>query len=60
MTTQAQPIDVPAGRGLIAAAILILGFGVFVLGGHLVSRAGWTQESSTGAPMTEPVAEWGD
>ena len=60
MTTRAQPIDVPASRGLIAAAILILGLGVFAVGGHLVSRAGWTQEPSTGAPVTEPVAEWGD
>ena len=60
MTTQAHPIDVPASRGLIAAVILLVGFGVLAFAGHLVPRAGWTQGPSTGAAETEVVAEWGD
>jgi hypothetical protein len=60
MTTQVHPIDVPATRGLIAALILILGFGVFALAGHVIPRAGWTQEPSSGAAATPDVAEWGD
>jgi len=60
MTTQTHPIDVPASRALTAALILIVGFCVLVLAGHLVARAGWTQGPSTGAAATQDVAEWGD
>jgi hypothetical protein len=60
MTTQTHPIDVPTSRALISAVILIVGFGVLALAGHVVPRAGWTQGASTGAPETEVVAEWGD
>jgi HAMP domain-containing protein len=60
MTTQAHPIDVPAGRALIAAAILIVGFCVLVLTGQLVSRLGSTQGSATGVAATQPFAEFED
>ena len=60
MTTQAHPIDVSAGRALIAAAILIVGFCVLVLAGQLVSRAGWTQDPSFGATASQPFAEFED
>ena len=58
MNTQPHSIDTQATRGLIAAFMLIVGFGVLALGTHLQPRAGWGQLPPSGG-ATELV-EFGD
>jgi hypothetical protein len=50
MPTQTHPIDVPATRALIAAFILIVGFGVLALTGTVPMQV----------PSTDDVAQFGD
>ena len=60
MTTQAQSIDVPASRALIAAVLLIVGLCLLALTGQFLSRAGSTQGSSTDVTATQPFPAFVD
>ena len=58
MPTETHPIDARPSLSLIAAFMLIVGFGVLALGSHLQPRAGWGQLPASGG-ATELV-EFGD
>jgi hypothetical protein len=60
MPTQPHPIDRPASLSLVAAFMLIVGFGVLALVVPLQPRSGSMQGVSTEATATDTVAEWGD
>ena len=59
MNTHPHSIDAQASRGLIAAVVLIVGFGVLALVARIDPPAGWGQLPSPGG-ATEVVAEFGD
>jgi hypothetical protein len=59
MNTQPHTIDAQASRGLVAAVVLIVGFGVLALVARIDAPAGWGQLPASGG-ATELVAEWGD
>lgn len=59
MPTETHPIDARANLSLIAAFLLIIGFGVVALVVPIHSLNGSMQGPSTGA-ATEAVAEFGD
>ena len=59
MNTQPHTIDAQASRGLIAAVVLIVGFGVLALVVPIPPPAGWGQLPSSGG-ATQVVAEFGD
>jgi hypothetical protein len=59
MNTQPHTIDARASRGLVAAVVLIVGFGVLALVARIDPPAGWGQLPSSGG-ATEIVAEFGD
>ena len=58
MHTQTHPIDAPVSRSLIAAVVLIVGFGVLAMAVDVHPRTGSMQGFSTEASNT--VAECGD
>jgi hypothetical protein len=60
MNTHPHPIDAQATRGLIAAVILIVGFGLLALVIRIDPPAGWVDGPSTGAASAATVAAWGD
>ena len=60
MPTETHPIDARPSISLLAAAILIVGFGVLALAGQFHPRSESTQGSSTDEIATEAVAEFGD
>ena len=61
MNTQPHPIDAQASRGLIAAVVLIVGFGVLALVARIdPPAAGWGQLPSSGGATEVVVAEFGD
>jgi hypothetical protein len=60
MTTHTHPIDARANVSLIAAFILIVGFGVLALATDVRPRSESMQVPSTEGTSTEAVVEWGD
>jgi hypothetical protein len=59
MPTHPHPIDAAASRGLVAAFILIVGFGVLALAGEFRPGNASMQDSSPAPGATRAVAELG-